>query len=168
MPTDPQFWWQATVETLTLMIMLIGVAGLIIPIFPGLVVIWLTALGYGLVTGFTTRAWIIFALLTALMIIGNVVDNVLMGAKARQGGASWLSIALGLLGGIVGTLLFPPLGGILGAPLVLFLAEFARHRQARHALRSVGALMIGWGWSFVVRFIIGIVMTGLWMLWAWA
>ncbi|RME88452.1 MAG: DUF456 domain-containing protein [Anaerolineae bacterium] len=167
MPTDLQFWLQVTVETLTLLIMLVGLIGLVIPIFPGLVVIWLASLGYGLATGFTTRGWVIFALLTLLMLAGNVVDNVLMGAKARQGGASWLSIALGLIGGIVGSLLFPPLGGILGAPLVLFLAEFIRQRQAPKALRSVGALMIGWGWSFIIRFIIGLLMTGLWMFWAW-
>jgi hypothetical protein len=27
--------------------------------------------------------------------------------------------------------------------------------------------MIGWGWAFGVRFLIGLVMIGFWMLWAW-
>ena len=27
------------------------------------------------------------------------------------------------------------------------------------------AYMIGWGWAFAVRFVIGLAMIGLWMLW---
>jgi hypothetical protein len=148
--------------------MLVGLAGLIIPIFPGLVVIWIAALIFGILTGFTTLGWVIFAVLTVLMVVGNVADNIMMGTKARQGGASWLSIILGLLAGILGSLLIPPIGGIIGAPLVLFLAEYMRQRQVDKAFASTRALLIGWGWSFVIRFIIGLVMIGLWMIWAWA
>jgi uncharacterized protein YqgC (DUF456 family) len=167
MQADIPFWLQVSVQAIALFIMLVGLVGLIIPIFPGLVVIWLTTLGYGLATGFTLKGWIIFGALTILAIVGNVIDNILMGTKARQSGASWLSIGLGILAGIVGSLAFPPFGGIIGAPLILFLAEFMRLRQAHQALNSVGALLIGWGWSFVVRFMIGLLMIGLWMIWAW-
>jgi hypothetical protein len=27
--------------------------------------------------------------------------------------------------------------------------------------------MVGWGWAFAVRFLIGMAMIGAWMLWAW-
>lgn len=168
MPLDWEFWRQVATQTFTLFVMLVGLAGLIIPIFPGLVVIWIAALIFGILTGFTTLGWVIFAVLTVLMVVGNVADNIMMGTKARQGGASWLSIILGLLAGILGSLLFPPIGGIIGAPLVLFLAEYMRQRQVDKAFASTRALLIGWGWSFVIRFIIGLVMIGLWMIWAWA
>lgn len=168
MPTDPEFWLQVGVETLALFFMLIGLVGLIVPIFPGLLVIWLAALGYGIAVGFDVKGWIIFALVTILMIFGSLVDNVLMGAKARQGGASWISIGLGLLAGVAGSLMFPPFGGILAAPLTLFLAEYVRRkRNWNEAFATVKALVVGWGWAFVIRFAIGVVMTGLWMIWAW-
>jgi uncharacterized protein YqgC (DUF456 family) len=167
MPTDPHFWLQVSLQAVALLIMLVSLVALIVPIFPGLIVIWLVSLGYGLVTGFTLKGWIIFGILTVLVVIGNLIDNILMGAKARKSGAAWLSIGLGIVAGIVGSLAFPPFGGIIGAPLILFLVEFIRVRQARQALNSVGALIIGWGWSFVARFIIGLLMIGLWLVWAW-
>jgi uncharacterized protein YqgC (DUF456 family) len=166
-PIDFEFWLKVFTETLVLATMLVGLFGLIVPIFPGLTVMWIAALVYGIIAGFGVKGWIIFILLTILMLGGNVIDNVLMGTKARQGGASWLSIGLGLLAGIFGSIVFPPFGGLIGAPLVLFLAEYARQRNPTEAFQTVKSLLIGWGWSFVVRFIIGLVMIGLWMIWAW-
>lgn len=168
MPTDPKFWLQVSVETLTLFAMLVGLFGLIVPIFPGLVVIWLAGLGFGIVSGFSTLGWVMFALMTILMVIGNLADNVLMGAKARQGGASWVSIGLALVAGVIGSLAWPPIGGLLTAPLALFLAEYMRRRNWQDSWKATSGLMVGCGWSFIIRFIIGVIMTGLWMIWAWA
>jgi uncharacterized protein YqgC (DUF456 family) len=89
--------------------MLMGLALLIIPIFPGITVIWLAALLYGIVTGFDTLGIVMFVLITLGMIAGISADNVLMGAGARRGGASWLTIGVALVAGIVGTILFPPI-----------------------------------------------------------
>ncbi len=90
-----------------------------------------------------------------------------MGAKARQSGASWVSIGAAYLAGIVFSIAFTPLIGLAAAPAALFLAEYLRQRRWRESLKTVGAMMTGWGWSFLVRLIIGAVMTGLWMVWAW-
>ena len=60
-----------------------------------------------------------------------------------------------------------PLGGLVAAPAGLFLAEASRLKNRDEAWNSTKAYMIGWGWAFGVRFMIGLVITGLWMLWAW-
>jgi uncharacterized protein YqgC (DUF456 family) len=85
-------WQSALAFWIPLIFMLVGLFGLIIPIFPGLVVIWLSALFFGLVVGFDTLGIIIFILITLGMVAGSLVDNFLMGAGARVGGASWLTI----------------------------------------------------------------------------
>ena len=41
MPTELEFWLKVGVETLTLFALIVGTAGLIIPVFPGLVVNWI-------------------------------------------------------------------------------------------------------------------------------
>jgi hypothetical protein len=128
---------------------------------------WLAALVYGLVFGFGRLGWVMFTLITLLMLVATSVDNVLMGAKAREKGASWGSIILALIAGVVGTIMLPPIGGLIAAPLVLFLMEFQRLRNAEEAMAIVKALLIGWGLAFVVRFGIGVVMFGLWGLWAY-
>jgi len=143
--------------------------GLIIPVFPGLVVIWLAALIYGVAAGaFDVRGWIIFILISVLALAGNVVDNIFMGAKARQSGAAWVSIWMSYAAGVIFSLAFTPLIGLLAAPAGLFISEWIHRKDWRLALATVRAMLVGWGWSFVVRLMIGIVMTGLWMVWAWA
>src|SRR5512139_2415873 len=98
-------WLQTTIFAITLVIMLVGLFGLIVPIFPGVTVIWLAALGFGVVKGFNTLGIWMFAIITLLWIAGMLVDNLFMAAGARQGGAAWSTLLLGILAGVVGTLL---------------------------------------------------------------
>ena len=155
------------IQWLTLAFMLIGLVGLIIPVFPGLVVIWLAALIYGIAAGFGIKGWIIFILISMLVLTGSIIDNIFMGAKARQSGAAWISIWVSYAAGIVFSLIFTPLIGLVAAPAGLFVSELIHRKDWRPALKTVRAMLIGWGWSFVVRLIIGVIMTGLWMVWAW-
>jgi uncharacterized protein YqgC (DUF456 family) len=160
-------WLEASIFTLTQLLVLIGLFGLIIPVFPGMVVIWLAVLGYGVIKGFSTLGIGLFVIITLLMLLGTLVDNLLMGAGARKGGASWLAIGLALVAGVLGTLFFPPLGGIIAAPLVVFLFEFLRRRDWRKGLEALRGLAAGWGLSFLVRFGIGLLMMVFWWVWVW-
>lgn len=160
-------WLITTLNILTTLIMLFGLFGLIIPIFPGNVVMWVAALIYGLIFGFGRVGGILFAIITLLMVAAVLADNILMGAKAREKGAAWGSIIMALVAGVVGTFVFPPIGGILAAPLVLFLMEFNRLGDSSEATKVVKALLTGWGLAFVVRFGLGVVMISLWGIWAY-
>jgi uncharacterized protein YqgC (DUF456 family) len=159
-------WLDVSIFGLTLLVMLVGLAGLVVPVFPGIVVIWLAALGYGLVAGFGRLGAVLFAIISLLMLMGILADNLLMGARARQSGASWWSIGGALLAGVVGTILFPPIGGLIGALAALLLIEYARAGDWQQALEASKGLALGCGWAFVVRFALGLVMIGLWGVWA--
>ena len=150
---------------LTLFFILVGLVGLIVPIFPGIVVIWMATLVYGIVAGFNTVGIIIFVVLTILMIAGTTADNFFMAAGSRKGGASWWTIAAGLLAGVIGTIVFPPFGGLIAAPLVIMLIEFLRVQEIDKAWRATRGLMLGWGLSFFVRLGIGVLMLVLWLVW---
>ena len=101
MPPDLEFWLYVGVQTLTLFALIVGTVGLIVPVFPGLVINWLVMLIYGTVSGFGVKGWIIFILVTILAIVGNVSDNIMMGKKARESGASWLAIGTGYVASLV-------------------------------------------------------------------
>ena len=58
--------------------MLVTLCGLIVPVFPGLIVIWLLALLYGIVAGFGTLGAVLFVIITVLAILGEISDNLLM------------------------------------------------------------------------------------------
>ncbi len=155
------------IKTFVLTAMLVGL--LVLPLLPGLVIIWAAALGYGLLAGFGVLGWIMFALITVLMLAGSIVDNILMGTSAHKEGAPWWVILLAMLAAILGSILIPIpiLGGILAALLTLFGIEWLRRKDWRKALASIKGMMVGWGWAFVIRFITGMVMIGLWLIWAW-
>ena len=147
--------------------MLIGLLGSLIPIFPGLAIMWFAALGYGIVNGFSTVGIILFIVLTVLAVVGTLIDNIMMGAGARKGGASWLTIAVALIAGVLGTFLYPPIGGIIAAPLAVLLLEYVRLRDINQAWQALRGLATGWGLSYFVRFLIGILMLVLWWVWVW-
>jgi uncharacterized protein YqgC (DUF456 family) len=149
---------------------MMAVGLLVIPILPGLVIIWVAALGYGIAAGFGALGWIMFTLISLLMVGGSVLDNVLMGAKAHKEGAPWWVVLIALVSAILGNFIIPIpiIGGILAALLVLFLIEWIRLKDARKALSSMRGMLVGCGWAVVFRVIIGLVMIGLWLIWAWA
>lgn len=105
-------------------------------------------------------------LLTVLMIVGNLSDNVLMGAKARQKGASWWALAAALAAAVVFSILLPPFGGIIAALLALFGVEMLRLKDWKQALVSTRGMVVGFGWAVLARLAIGLLMIGLWAAWA--
>lgn len=156
-------WLETSITVITGIVMFFGLIGLIVPIFPGLVIIWLAALGFGLISGFTTGGWVLFSIITLLAIVGSLADNVLMGAKALEHGASKRSIFLTLLIAIGVSLFLSPIGGLLSAPISLYLLEKNNGHTQEEAWAITRGLMTGWGWAFVVRFGLGIVMIVLWL-----
>ena len=160
-------WLHVSIFALTQFIMLVGLFGLIVPVFPGTVVIWLAALGYGVVTGFHTLGIILFVIITILMLVGTLVDNLFMGAGARKGGASWTTILVALMAGVLGTLLFPPIGGFIAAPLAILLLEYTRTHDMQKSWQALRGLATGFGLSVIVRFGIGVLMMILWWIWVW-
>jgi hypothetical protein len=165
------YWEYVTPELIgqavTLTFMLFGLAVLLIPILPGLVIIWAVALGYGIFAGFGTLGWVMFAIMTVLMVVGSFADNVLMGTSAHKEGAPWWVILIALVAAIAGNFALPIIGGVLAALLTLFLIEWARLRDPKKAFASMRGMLVGCGWAVAIRFIIGMVMIGLWMIWAW-
>ena len=150
--------------------LMMAVGLLMIPILPGLVIIWVSALGYGIAVGFGMLGWVMTALITVLMLAGSILDNVLMGAQAHKEGAPWWVVLIAMAAAIIGSFVIPIpiIGGILAALLVLFLLEWMRLKNARKALASMRGMLVGCGWAIVFRFIMGMVMIGFWLVWAWA
>ncbi len=161
-------WVELTIKLLFLGGMMIGLFGLIVPVFPGITVIWALTLLYGISFGFGTLGGWLFGVISVLTVLGWVSDNILMNGKARQEGASWLSLFVALVAGFIGSFLVTPLGGIAIALGALYLAEYAAHKDHAAALAVTKGMAIGWGWSFVARFGIGLLMIALWAVWAWA
>jgi uncharacterized protein len=171
---DPNSWelfGQVVLESLTLLVLLSGLIGLLIPVFPGLTIMWLGTLVYAIVQAssgnMTWVDWVLFTLITLLMIGGNIVDNIIIAKHVREKNVPWSSILWAFAAGIVVSFMFTPLVGMVASPTGLFLAEWQRLKDKQVAFDNTKAWMKGWGWSLAARFGIGVVMIIFWALWAW-
>jgi uncharacterized protein YqgC (DUF456 family) len=172
--TDPEFWrmyFETLLEVLTFLALLTGLFGLLIPVFPGLTVMWIASLVYAIIQAIagnmTWVGWLLFAVITLLMIGGNVVDNIIIAKHMLDKSIPWSSILISFAAGIIVSLFLTPLVGIIASPVGLFLAEWQRVKDKKAAFDNTKAWMTGWGWSVLARFGIGIVMILFWGLWAW-
>ncbi len=166
-------WAEIPLLFIVILGMLIGFFGLFLVFFPGLTVIWVSILLWGITTSFNYKVgpWTFtltiatFMVITMLMALGNVLDNVLMAGGARSKGASWWAIILSFVGMIVGSIFLSPLGGLAAALLVLFALELVRIKDYKAAIRSTSSMALGCGWAVFARLVMAGIMILLFVMW---
>ncbi len=166
-------WAEIPLLVVVILGMLIGFFGLFLVFFPGLTVIWLSITVWGIATRFNygdgswtfTLTLATFAVITMLMLLGNILDNVFMAGGARSRGASWWAIGLSWVAMIGVGIWLTPLVGLLAALVVLFLVEWLRNKDHKVAFISTSQMAMGCGWAVGARLLVATVMIGLFLVW---
>lgn len=122
----------------------VGIAGVVVPVLPGSILIIVSLLAWALTVA-STEGWLVFAIGTVLAGAGLAAGLVLTGRTLKQRQIPGRSVTVGVLAGIVGMFAIPVVGLFVGFALGLFASEFARQRDARaavtsslHALKATG------------------------------
>lgn len=156
---------EALGESLVLLVVLVtfgfGLLGAFVPVLPGTLLVWAGILFYAWpYNGFATFSPWLFALITIIALIAGTADLWLPLLGAKSTGASWKTLAVGLLGAMLGTFLLPlpVIGTVVGYGLGILLAEYLRLQAWRPALRATFGGVIGWGLSAAVELIGAVVM----------
>ena len=145
--------------------MLVGLVGIVVPVLPGLVLIWLGALGYGLLAGWGGSGPWLFALITLLGAAGTGAEIWVTSAGARVAGASMWSVAAGVALALFGIVFFNLVGAVIGLVVGTLVAEYYRLRNWRKAITSAGGTAAGCGVSYGVKMLLGLMMIGAWVAW---
>lgn len=101
-----------------------------------------------------------------LMILGVIylvsfcVDAFSGVLAAKYGGASLRSMGAGLLGAIIGMVVFPPLGSLLGLFLGILISELVLRRDHVHALKTAAFGVAGVFVGLLVNVLIAITFFG--------
>jgi uncharacterized protein YqgC (DUF456 family) len=126
---------------------LVGLAGIVVPVLPGTLLI-LAAVAVWASEAGTGPAWLVCALVTALLVLGAVVKYAVPGRRLRLDGVPRRTLLAGVLLGGVGFFVVPVIGLLLGFVLGVYLAETQRLGRAGawsstlSALRAVGVSVL--------------------------
>ncbi len=146
--------------------MAVGLAGVVVPVLPGILVIWAVALAYGFAVGFGVLGWITMVVLTVAVVVSIVSSVVVPKSAAAEFGATGQSQLLGLVFGIVGFFVIPVVGLFVGALLGVYLGEYQRLEDSEAAWRATKAVARGFGKSVLIDIGLGVLMVGVWTIWA--
>lgn len=108
----------------------------VLPFIPGSVLVWVIGMLYWLVDRFQTAPIPGVLIFCGLMLVGATSNLWMQVLGVRAGGGGCLSTIASLVGGLVGAVLFFPLGGLIGAVAGAFLAEWAIHKDVRRAFTA--------------------------------
>jgi hypothetical protein len=147
--------------TVTLAAMFISLLGVLLPLVPGVALIWLVALVYAIAEGFKNIDPITMIVLSVIALPGISADIWVSSLGAKAGGASLWSIVASLVGGVVGFLVSTLPGAIIGALVGLMAVELLRAKDWRQALKASGGWIAGWLLATVVQIITGVIMIAI-------
>jgi uncharacterized protein YqgC (DUF456 family) len=134
-------------EVLIAVLIALGVAGILIPVLPGTLLVLGAILAWTLEVG-TAAAWTVFAVAAAFLVLGTVVKYAVPGRRLKASGVPTSTLAAGALLGFVGFFVIPVLGLLVGFVLAVYLAERRRVGPAgawsstKQALRAVGVSIL--------------------------
>ncbi len=146
---------------ISLLIMLGGLSGVILPVIPSTPLIWLGIFIYAVCDGFESISWFLLLIFTSLTIISVVLDYFggVIGAK-KYGATRW-----GLIGSVIGGIAGFFMGGIVGLIFGPFfgavLLELVFGKDLRGAFKSGVGTLVGFIGGAVAKLAIGVIMIGI-------
>jgi uncharacterized protein len=156
------------VVALVAVAMAVGAVGTVVPLVPGLALVWGAALVYGLVEGFGTTGAAAFAVVTALALAGMLAGWVVPARVAGAAGAARSSILLGAVAALVGFFALPIVGLVVGGVAGVYVGEWQRTGSGAAAWRTTRATLKGFGLAALVQLAIALAMAATWVVWVLA
>lgn len=161
-PTLP--WWSIFAYVL----LLVGLAGSVIPALPGPILIWVGALVWAWADGFTRVGWGTLTVLALMAVVAWGSDLFLTTVISRRAGASWKAILGAIGGGIVGGALLSALpifgtilGAIVGAIFGMWAVEYWQKGETRAATTAVQAYVASMVFAAVVEMLLALLMIAI-------
>ncbi|GIX36316.1 MAG: membrane protein [Lysobacteraceae bacterium] len=134
----------AALWILAVLLVVAGLAGIVLPALPGIVLVWAGLLVGAWADGFQRAGWGVIAACTLIMLFALLADLLAGVLGARRLKAHWLALlgaaigtVAGLATGLIG-LVFLPLAGAVAGEWI------ARHREPGSALRAARVGLATW------------------------
>ena len=156
--------WLVTI--LVGIVVAVGIAGVILPLLPGLWLIWGAGLVYGLIVGFGAAGWLAMAALTVLAVGGTAVVYYLPAKKTSEVGIPWWGQFLIAGFSIAGFFMVPIVGAFIGLAVGTLFVALVVERDVGDALGTAWATLLEMFKGAVAQLGIALLMAVVWGLWA--
>lgn len=155
------------VEVLVGLVILVGLAGIVVPVLPGPALIGAAVLGWAFHVD-TRTGWVVLVVAVAALLAGAVLKYVVPGRRLAEAGIPSRTLWAGAAAGVVGFFVVPVIGLLIGFVLGVYAAERARVGAAaagastRAALRAAGVsilIELASGGTAAAAWVVGVVLT---------
>jgi uncharacterized protein len=151
----------SAVELAVAVVIAVGLVGILVPVLPGLLLVWAGVLVWATELQ-TTTGWVLLGVATLLLAASQVAKYLLPGRRMRAAGVPDRTLVLGGLLGIVGFFVVPVVGLAVGFVLGVYLAERARLGGHGRAWISTVHALKGVGLSVLIELVAGLAVATAW------
>ncbi|UGT58244.1 DUF456 domain-containing protein [Nocardia asteroides] len=149
-------------EVIVGLVILVGLVGVIVPILPGIILIFAAIAVWAFMTG-GAAAWTVFAIATIALVISGIVKYTWPGRRMREAGVSNRALLVGAILGVVGFFVIPVVGLFIGFVLGVYLAELYRLKTNELAWPATVHALKGVGLSMLVELFGALLAAGVWL-----
>ena len=148
---------------LSTVLILVGLAGIVLPVLPGTVLVLAGILLGAWIEDFREVGWFAISAVAVLAVLAWLMDYVAAALGAKRAGASRQAIIGAAIGTVAG--IFMGLVGVLFMPLVgAFAGEFIARRHHGQALKVGIATWIGLLAGMLAKFVLAFMMIGIFVV----
>lgn len=150
-------------EVLLGVVILIGVVGAAIQIYPGGLIVAAAVFAWGAVTGGTV-GWTVAVVAVVAVVASGVVKYVAAGGHLKRAGVPGRTLLVGGVLGVVGMFVVPVIGLPLGFILGVYLAEYTRLRDRSRAWEASKSALRATGLTILIELLGVAVAVGAWVV----
>jgi uncharacterized protein YqgC (DUF456 family) len=151
---------------LGIVLLVVGLAGLLLPAVPGMPLLFAGAVAIAAADGFERVGWLTLVVIALLAAAGTGVDHAASLLGARKAGASGWGLAGAVIGLVVGIPFGLP-GIVLGPGIGAVALEYARDQEFRRAAKAGTGVFIGFLVGTVLKYAIAGILIGTLLLAYW-
>lgn len=144
---------------------IVGLAGAVIPVLPGVVAVYAAFFVYGWFFTFDHFGWGFWILQTVIVIVLLVADYAVGAWGVKRFGGSKASVWLSTIGAIIGPFVIPGFGLIIGPFVGAVLGEMFSGSSFQKSLKVGVGSVVGLFSSMVVKILLQIVMIVVFFIW---
>lgn len=144
--------------------MLAGLAGVVVPALPGTALVLAAGVAWAVwVVEEGAARWVVVGVMAALFVVGLVLKYALPGRRMK-GELPRRTLLLAAVGAVVGLVLLPPLGLLIGGVVGVYAGEAQRLGPGAQARRSTVRVLEAVGLGILAELAAGVLMVATWLV----